>query len=304
MKSLNDLPIFVAVAESGGFSSAARVLDLSKSAVSKRITQLEQHLGARLFHRTTRHLSLTEAGVSFYDSAAAAVRCAQDAEDAVSALLGEPRGHLKIAVPLSFGQLHVSRMIPEFLNRYPLITIDLVMEDGPINLLDSHVDVALLTGKLPDSSLIARRLLPLRSITVVSPTYTAKTSLSCPKDLLEENCITRSTSSNKNVWSFISKQHSYELNVTGNYSVNNSEALKEAALNGVGIARLPTFVVGEYIANKKLVHLFPDFAMPELDLHLVYPERNYLPQKVKVFNDFAREFFGGDTPYWEKGLLS
>jgi len=302
MKSLNDFPIFVAVAESGGFSSAARVLDVSTSAVSKRITQLEHNLGARLFHRTTRHLSLTEAGEVFYESAADAVRCARDAEDAVSALLGEPQGHLKVSVPLSFGQLHVSRMIPEFLKRYPLITIDLAMEDRPINVLDSRVDVALLAGKLPDSSLIARKVVPLRSITVVSPAYKAKTPLRCPEDLLQENCITRSTSSNANVWSFISEQHNYELNVTGNYSVNNSEALKEAALKGVGIARLPTFVAGKYIANKKLVHLFPGFVMPESDLHLVYPERTYLPQKVRVFNDFAIKFFGGDNPYWERGL--
>jgi len=301
MKSFNDFPIFLAVAENGGFSAAAHILGISKSAVSKRVTHLEQYLGARLFHRTTRHLSLTEAGEVFYESAVNAVRYAQNAEDAVGEFLGEPRGHLKLSVPLAFGQHHVSQMIPEFLRQYPQISIDLVMEEGPVNLLDSRTDVALLSGKLPDSSLIARRLQTLRSIVVRSPAYQPKTKLACPSDLLQENCITRSTSSNKNLWSFASNTENYELNVSGNYSVDNSQALKEAVLKGVGIARLPTFVVGDCIQNKRLLQLFPEYCMPETELQLVYPERTYLPQKVRVFIDFAINYFAGEQAYWEQG---
>ena len=302
MKNMNELPIFIAVADNGGFSSAAAVLGLSKSAVSKRISQLESNLGVRLFHRTTRHLSLTEAGVTFYESAAAAVRCAQDAEDAVNTLLGEPQGQLKVAVPLSFGQLHIAPIIPEFLKRYPLINIDLVMDDGPIKLLDSQFDVALLAGKLPDSNLIARKIVALKSVVVMSPDYIAKTPLKDPEDLLQENCITRRGSSNAHQWSLASEQQSYDLTVKGNYAVNNSEALKEAALKGIGIARLPSFVAGNYIKNKQLKQLFPNFSMPESDLHLVYPERTYLPQKLSVFNDFIMSYLSSDTPYWDECL--
>lgn len=307
MESFNAIPIFIAVADHGGFSRAAGELGISKSAVSKRITQLEDQLGARLFHRSTRKLSLTEAGQRFYEYAAQANRSAQQAEDAVHELKGEPRGVLKIQLPMTLGQMHITPLIPEFLQRYPHLEIDLVMDDRHINLVEQGYDLAVRAGDMPDSNLIARHLATLHSIVCTSPAYLEtfrkehNQALENPEQLSLANCITYSYSSNADIWQFSDKnEKQHKIKVTGNYRVNNSAALKQALSAGVGIARLPTFTVGEAIQNKELVALFQDFTMPSKSLYAVYPEREYLPIKVRTFLDFLIEKLGKNVPYWDK----
>ncbi|WP_163391574.1 LysR family transcriptional regulator [Enterovibrio norvegicus] len=302
--TFNAIPIFVAVADTGGFSSAARVLDISKSAVSKRITQLEAQLGARLFHRTTRKLSLTEAGERYYQYAAQASRAAKQAEDAVGELQGEPKGVLKVLLPMSIGQLHIAPLIPEFLALHPQLHIDLVLDDRDVNLIEQGYDLAIRTGgELTDSSLIARRLVPLHSIVCVSPAFHNKhrKHLTKPEQLVHVNCLTYSYSSNAYVWTFSSKSGDLcKVKVAGNYRVNNSVALRDAVIAGSGVARLPTFVVGEAIRNGELVALFDDYEMPYKNLYSVYPERDYLPEKVRVFLDFIVEKLGNGSAYWDR----
>ena len=157
MTEISAIPVFVAVAENGSFAAAARKLGITKSAVSKRIGLLEANLGAQLFHRSTRNISLTEAGKIYLSHAVLALGSAQEAEDAVAALQGDPVGHLKLSVPMSFGQLHVAPAVPEFLRRHPGITMELSMDDRFIDLVESGMDLALRAGTLPDSALIARR---------------------------------------------------------------------------------------------------------------------------------------------------
>lgn len=309
MESFNAIPIFIAVTDNAGFSSAARQLGISKSAVSKRITQLEDQLGARLFHRTTRKLSLTEAGERFYEYAAQANRSAQQAEDAVHELKGEPRGILKIQLPMTLGQMHIAPLIPIFLQRYPHLEIDLVMDDRHINLVEQGYDLAVRAGDMPDSNLIARPLAPLHSVVCASPKFLQafeqqfKQTLDQPPRLTKANCITYSYSSNANIWQFVSSQASkpsHKIKVSGNYRVNNSAALKQALIAGVGIGRLPTFIVGDAIKRGELVALFQDYKMPSKSLYAVYPERQYLPTKVRAFLDFLIEKLGQDIPYWDE----
>ena len=303
METMGAIPVFVAVVQYGGFSPAARFLGISKSAVSKRISQLEQQLGVKLLHRTTRKLSLTEAGEHYFEHALKANLAARDAEDAVAQLQGEPQGRLRINSPMSFGRLHMAPMIPEFLKKYPKIRIDLVMDDKRLDLVSGGFDLAIRGGALPDSTLVARRLATLNSVLCASPDY-----LEChgyPQqldDLLQHNCLSFSYSNDVKEWSFTQGNQRHSVVVSGNYQVNNSEALLEAVLQGLGIARLPTFVAGPDIRTGRLKVLFPEYKMPELAINAVLIERQYMPAKVRAFLDFAIEYFGSETPYWEQGI--
>ena len=301
MEGFSAIPIFVAVVESGGFSPAAKLLGISKSAVSKRVNLLEQSLGVKLLHRTTRKISLTEAGEHFFEHAVIANMAAKDAEDAVAQLQGEPQGRLRINTPMSFGRLHIAPFIPLFLKRYPKISIDMVMSDEVVDLVGGGYDIAIRSGTLADSSLIARKLAPLRSVLCASPEYLQKQG--SPKtldELNQHNCILFSYSRDLKEWSFTRGGQTQAIEVSGNYQVNNSEALKEALLQGTGIGRLPTFVAGTEIKAGRLIPLFTDYDMYEQSIYAVFLERQYMPAKVRAFLDYAIEYLGGDKPYWDR----
>ncbi len=300
MSSISVIPVFVAVVENGGFAAAARRLGVSKSAVSKRITQLEAQLGARLLHRTTRKLSLTEAGERYLIHALEALTSAREAEDAVAQMQRAPHGRLKINAPMSFGRLHIAPLIPEFLKRYPGIEIDMVMDDRVVDLVEGGFDVALRAGVPPDSALIARKLAPCRNVLCASPGYVAEHGRPGePTDLLAHNCLHFAYFSDAHQWTFIGPGEPVRIEASGNYQVNNSEALREALIGGCGIARLPTFVAGPDITSGRLVRLLGQYRMPSQTLYAVFPERRHLPAKVRVFLDFAVERFGADRPYWD-----
>ncbi|MEH6650594.1 MAG: LysR family transcriptional regulator [Motiliproteus sp.] len=302
MEEFGAIPVFVAVVEQGGFSAAARTLGISKSAVSKRINQLEQHLGVRLLHRTTRKLSLTEAGERYFEHAAQALIAAGQAEDAVTQLQGDPQGKLRISSPMSFGRLHVAPLIPKLLQRYPKLQVELVMDDKKTDLVAAGFDVAIRSGRLPDSTLIARKLAPLRQVLCASPEYIDRCGLTTtPAQLTEHNCVLFSYSSDANKWTLCAddESESETVLVAGNYRVNNSEALLEALRAGTGIGRLPTFVAGPDLKSGRLVKLFPSYQIPDQTFYAVFPERQYLPAKVRAFLDFTIEHLGGDQPYWD-----
>lgn len=301
MESFGAIPVFVTVVESGGFSPAAKLLGISKSAVSKRVTQLEEQMGVKLLHRTTRKLSLTEAGEHFFQHARIAHQAAKDAQDAVAQLQGEPQGRLRINTPMSFGRLHIAPLIPEFLKRYPKISIEMVMDDKVADLIGEGFDIAIRGGDLPDSSLIARKLAPLRNVLCASPDYIEKHGRPIElSQLADHNCLIFTYSKDIKEWLFIKDGQTQSVEVTGNYNVNNSEALREALLQGAGIGRLPTFVAGPDIKSGKLVSLFEEYQMPDKTIYAVFPERQYLPSKVRAFIDFAVEYLGGDNPYWDQ----
>jgi len=298
------IPVFVAVVEQGGFSSAAQVLGISKSAVSKRIGLLEQHLGVKLLQRTTRKISLTEAGEHYFAHAKVAHGAAKDAEDAVTQLQGEPQGRLRINAPMSFGRLHLAPLIPKFLARFPKINIDLVMDDKHVDLVGDGFDVAIRAGVLPDSSLIARKLAPLNSVICASPGYLKKQGHpSTPEQLKDHNCLLYSYANQLNSWTFMDDKESHVIEVSGNYQVNNSEALREALVQDMGVARLPTFVAAADIESGTLVQVLPEYKMPHITIYALFLERQYMPAKVRVFLDFVIEYLGGDVPYWDEKIF-
>ena len=301
MDGIGAIPVFVAVVENGGFAAAGRELGVSKSAVSKRITQLEARLGAQLLHRSTRKLSLTEAGERYLTHAVRALGAAREAEDAVSELQDDPKGRLKINAPMSFGRLHVAPLISEFLKRYPGTSIDMIMDDRVVDLVEGGFDLAIRAGTLPDSALIARKLAPVHNVMCAAPSYIEEHGMPKePPDLLNHNCLHYAYSSDFHEWTFLGAQEPIKVQTDGNYQVNNSEALLEALIGGTGISRLPTFVAGPHIASGRLVRLLKQYRMPLQTIYAVFPERRHLPIKVRVFIEFLVERFCEDRPYWDE----
>ena len=300
MEDFSAIPVFVAVVTTGSFSAAARSENISKSAVSKRITQLEQRLGARLLHRTTRKLSLTEAGERYYAHAVQSLKAGKQAEDAVTELQGEPQGKLRVSTPMSFGRLHIAPLIPKLMKRYPKLHIDMIMDDRTIDLVEGGVDVAIRSGTLQDSSLVARKLTPLRYALCASSEYIAGHGLpEKPSELADHNCLLFSYAADANEWTFNAEEGQQSVQVSGNYRANNSEAMIEALRQGIGIGRLPTFVSAPDVNSGRLVQVLEDYPIPANTFYAVFPARAYLPAKVRVFLEFAIEHLGGDTPYWD-----
>lgn len=301
MQDMGIIPVFVSVVESGSFSQAAERLGITKSAVSKRISGLEARLGVKLLHRTTRKLSLTEAGKFYLEHAHNALQAAQDAESAVLKLQEEPRGRLRASVPMSFGRLHISPIIPEFLERYPGVELELSLEDTWADIIGEGLDVAVRAGPLSDSSFIARQLTPLNSAVCASPEYIkSKGQPVVPGDLMHHDCLLYSYHTVVNEWVFARDDMGEAVRVKGRYQVNNSEALLDAVLSGIGIGRLPTFIAGRHIESGQLLELLPDYIMPSRMLYAIFPARQYLPAKVRVFLDFLTEKFGADVAYWDR----
>ena len=300
MTEIGAIPVFVAVTENGSFAAAARRLGITKSAVSKRIGALEARLGAQLFHRSTRSISLTEAGELYLAHAVQALGSAQEAEDAVTALQGDPVGHLKLSAPMSFGQLHVAPAVPEFLRLYPGISLELSMDDRFVDLVESGMDLALRAGTLPDSALIARKLAPIRSVIVASPEYLDREGDPLhPQDLTHHDCLHYAYSRDPLEWKFIGEDGEFAVKTTGRFRVNNSYALSTTLIAGMGIGRLPTFIAGSHLAAGRLRHVLPDFAMPEQALYAVFPERRHVPAKVRAFVEFFADYVGRYIPYWD-----
>ncbi|MGH1483337.1 MAG: LysR family transcriptional regulator [Geminicoccales bacterium] len=301
MEGMGDIPVVVAVAETQGFAAAARRLGVSKSAVSKRIAAIEQRLGAHLFHRSTRNVSLTEAGERFYSHALLAFEAAQEAEDSVQALQGAPKGRLKLNVPMAFGRQHVAPLISEFLDACPGIEMDMVMEDRVVDLFAEGFDLALRGGTLADSSLVARKIVPLNNVLVAAPAYVERHGEpSDVDDLTNHNCLQYTLSRDFQEWVFLSRTKPVKFRPRGNYRVNNGEALREAILGGTGIGRLPTFTAGPDLASGRLVQILSDCKMPSQALYAIYPKRRHLPTKVRAFVDFMVERIGGDIPPWDR----
>lgn len=290
MEHLDAIPYFLAVAEHKSFADAARHLNVSRSAVSKRVNQLEAALGVRLLHRTTRKVSLTEAGGHYFTNAQNAYYWIQQAEDSVTSRQHSPMGKLKICVPMSFGRLKIAPLIPGFLKKYPQVEIDMVMDDRYSDIVDVGFDIAIRGGNLADSSLIARKLIFSRSLICASKTYLdGRSPLKTPIDLTEHNALIYSYSAQTIEWVFEYNDQVERVNVRGNYRVNNSEAILAGCLQGLGVGRLPDFIAKPYIDSGELIQLLPEYKMPEKSIWAVFPERAYMPVKVRVFIDYLSD---------------
>jgi len=300
MQDIASIPVFAAIIEQGSFSKAADVLGITKSAVSKRITGLEARLGVRLLNRSTRKLSLTEAGERYYKHAQQALLAAEEAESAATELQNIPKGTLRLVTPMSFGVSHLASIIPEFLKQYPEIDIHIEMTDSWTDIIAEGFDLAIRTDSLTDGSLTVRKLVPLRSVLCASPDYIEKYGApGLPSELSQHNCLMYTHHTVTNEWVFINNGEEETIRINGNYRVNNSEALREAVLQGLGIGRLPTFIAGKDIKSGRLVRMMMDYAMPHKTLYAVFPQKKYMPERMRVFIDFLAAHFGGDNPPWD-----
>ena len=303
MKSFSAIPIFVKVVECMSISQAATKLNISKSAVSKRISVLEQHLGVCLFQRTTRNISLTEAGEKFYNYASQSYSIACEGEDIVTSSQGHPQGLLKINTPMTFGRLHIAPLVSKFLKQYPGIELNMTMDDKMLDLVEGSYDIAIRIGDLPDSSLIARRIAPCLSVLCASPDYISKNSiLNKPSDLENHNCLFYSYFQSGSSWTFNDLNRKIKIKPKGNFQVNNSEAICDNLISGLGICQLPTFIASPYLKSGALVSLLESYSLPIHSIFAVFPERKFLPEKVRVFLAFIIKNLGGENPKWDKFL--
>lgn len=301
MDRLAAIEAFVRVAETHSFSAAALRLRLSKSVVSRQVGALEAELGVRLFHRTTRSLTLTEAGRGYFERTSRILDDLQDANLAVSQLQAAPRGRLRVNAPMSFGYLHLAPALPDFLARHADVNVDLVMNDRFVDLVDEGFDVAVRIGTLVDSSLIARRLAPVKRVVCASPAYVAAHGAPrTPDDLKQHDCLCNSNIALLHEWRFLAADGKpWHVDVQGRVSANNGDALRVAALAGLGVANLPTFIVGEDLRAGTLVTALDDFMLQDMTLNAVYPHARYLSPKVRAFVDFLADRFG-PQPYWDR----
>jgi DNA-binding transcriptional LysR family regulator len=290
MTDLADLETFVAVADAGGVSGAARRLGLPKSIVSRRLARLETELNARLLTRTTRGAALTEAGATFREHATRVVAEMAAARESLSPE-GELRGLLRISAPLSFGATRVSPVIAEMACRHPQLHITTAYSDRFVDILGEGFDVAIRIGFLQDSALIARRIAPVSGRLVASPKYIAKHG--APRTL-EDLAKHPALMQNIEVWRLRDGANTVVLHPHGRFKADNAQALVAAVLAGLGIAMLPDFVIEEQLTAGALVTLLPDYPMPEAGLYVVRPPGDHPPRKVRVLTDLLVERFGGE----------
>ena len=301
MEGLSDIAVFVRVVERGSFTRAADELELSRAAVSKYLSRLEERLGARLLHRTTRRLSLTEAGAALFEASRGALERIEEAEESIARFQKEPRGRLKLSAPMGFGILYLGDAIADFLRAYPAMSLDVRFDDRFVNLVEEGVDVAIRIGRLTDSSLVARKLASVRVLACASPRYLAEHGEpETPEDLAAHNCLIYSYSSTANVWRFVAPGgREIPVAVTGTLRTNNGLAECEAAIAGLGVMMAPAFYAARPIREKKLKRILTGYRLPELGIHAVYPQREHVPPKVRAFVDFLVERFRG-KPDWER----
>jgi DNA-binding transcriptional LysR family regulator len=302
-QDLGAMALFARVVETGSFTGAAAQLGLSKSSVSKQVSRLEARLGTRLLNRTTRRLSLTEAGQAFFEGCQRVVAEAAAAEQAVTHLAAAPRGVLRVNAPMSFGVLHVAPAVPELLAACPELALDLTLNDRRVDLIEEGYDMAIRIGALGDSSLIARRLAPSHRMLCAAPAYLARHGRpEAPEDLADHDCLVYSYQTLGREWRLRSPAGERRVRIAGRLAVNNGDALLAAALAGQGIVFLPSFIAGEALRGGGLERLLPAWRdAEETGVHAVYPAGRNLAPKVRVFIDFLAARFG-DPPYWDAGL--
>ena len=300
MPDLNDMVTFARVVEAKSFSKAAERMRVSKSRVSKAVTKLERALHARLLNRSTRGLSLTEVGAAFYEHCSRIAAEAQEAVQAVSELHSEPRGVLKLTAPVAFGTLHVAPALPEFLALHPRLSIDMTITDRIVDLVEEGYDVAIRIVREPDLHLVARKLAPVRRVACATPEYFKRCGIpTTPRDLKRHNCLHYTHFSAQGEWHFKGPHGDISVPLAGDLRINDDEALSQAVLGGLGVALLPTFIVGNELQSGRLQTVLSDYVPLERHIYAVHLPSVHLPPKIRAFVDFVRARFGPE-PYWDR----
>ncbi len=302
MTAISDFDIFVRVARTGNMSAAGREMGLSPAVVSKRISLLEERLGARLFQRTTRQLTLTETGEGYFKRVVDILSLVEEAEDFVTRRNTKPRGSLKITAPTTFSRLHLSPVLTSFVESFPEIQLDVHLTDNYVDIIRDGFDLAIRIGELQDSSLVARKLSPDHRVICAAPSYLRKAGT--PKtlaDLDEHNCLCAGA---QDVWRLEGPDGHKQLRVKGNIRSNSAELIRAALLSGLGIGLRSFWEIGPELKSGALKVVLPQYkGSSNVSIYAVYPCREFMPAKVNAFIEFLSEHFGLD-PYWDKDMAA
>jgi DNA-binding transcriptional LysR family regulator len=292
MKDSSHLQLFTYVVEEGSFSAAARMLGVTPSSVSRQISALETDLGARLFNRTTRTQSLTEAGEIYFRHTQRIVTDIEEAQLAVRKLADTPSGNLHVTVEADFAITYLSPILPEFLKRYPDVQVRLSMTTDVVDLVHSGIDLAIRVGHLADSSLIARKIFASRSVLCASPDY-IKThgNPSHPHDLSQHQCVSFWVQSGRTQWKFQDAKNELNIPISGRVNANSLIFLRGAAIDGLGIAMIPTWMIQEELKSGQLITILEDYPLdpPSTPINAVFAHNKHLAPKVRAFVDFLKE---------------
>ena len=279
---LNEILVFARVVQTGSFSAAARLLEMPKSTVSRKVSELEDRVGARLIHRTTRKLGLTDAGRIYYEHSARIVAEVEEADQAVGRMQATPRGLLRVTAPLSFSML--GPVVSEYLTRHAEVRVELMCTDRTVDLVEEGYDVAIRAGALGDSSLVARSLGALKRVIVAAPGYCKKAGTpKVPADLGRHQCISFGSGAAPNAWILFNGDERAEVHVTPRLTVNDFELMLDAARAGVGVAAMPWFIAEADVTAGRLKRVLPEWASAAAPVHALYPTARHLSPKVATF---------------------
>lgn len=300
MRNVSNMEVFVRTVRCGSLSAAARTLAMTPAAVSYRLSKLEGTLGTRLLHRTTRRLTLTEDGRQYLWEAERLVDQMGQVEASVSRRDEVPQGTLKIAMPASFGRQHIAPLMPKFLKHYPDVRLNMLLSDDMIDVVGQGVDMAIRICHLKDSEFIARKLAPDHRVVCASPEYIKRHGIpKSPEELSSHNCLVLSQ---QPYWHFNGPHGTQRIKIGGNFECNSGEAIREAAISGLGIALKATWDIARAIKTGRLVVLLEDFPIAsETSVWAIYPSRRNVPAKVTAFISFMKEHFDSQ-PYWDELL--
>jgi DNA-binding transcriptional LysR family regulator len=300
MDRFEEMQTFVRVVDSGSLSATAERMNIAKSAVSRRLAELESRLGVQLLHRTTRRISLTESGRHYYQRAKRLLAELEDAEQSVSSEHATLRGTLRIAAPLSFGIRHLAPLLNQFMQLHPALNIDLNLDDRNVNLLEEGVDLAIRIGLLADSTLVARRLAPIKLIICASPDYLAEHGEpQHPDELKNHIALNYSNLPENQLWQFtLPDGNQLGIRMPVRYRANNGDVLLQAAIDGLGILISPDFICHDAIMQRRLKPILARYPQNDVNVYAIYPVQRHLPQRVRAVIDFLLLNFG-DTPHWQ-----
>ena len=299
MTSIADLEIFARVVTAGSMSAAGRELDLSPAVVSKRISHLEARLGTRLFHRTTRQLQLTETGRGFYERVVQILNTVQEAEAFVSSGHERAGGTLRITAPAAFSRLHIAPYLGSFMKKYPDLSIEIIATDHIMDIVRESIDVAVRIAEVDNSSLVARKLAPCRRVFCASPAYLKEHGT--PKTLSDLSSH-KVVGENNAAWRLQGPDGVVSLKLSSELKTNSSEIVHQAVACGCGVGFLSTWEIRDDLLARKLVPILPQYReAPGVAIYAVYPDKHFIPARLRVFVEFLEAAYG-PTPYWDEGL--
>ena len=296
-KLYTDVEVFVRVVECGSYATAAKALDISRSHASRLVTQLEARLGVRLLHRTTRKISTTHTGQTFYETSAPLLESLRSAEARAAAERDEVVGTLRVSLPVSFGRRYLAAEVAQFQRRFPGLDAQVDLTDRKVDLVGEGYDLAVRGGTIENASLVAKRLWPFRVLVVAAPDYLAAApALAKPTDLVRHKCLVYSGMSNPKVWRFKQGKDEISVTVTGRVLSNSTDAILENALAGLGVAYLPDFEVRDYLASGRLRQVVKNHDGLAQHFWAVRPHRTHLPARVRAFLEFLADLW--PVPPW------